>query len=113
MSAIYPLNSHPWNTFPLNEGFPSELNISFSVTSDLSPALSRETALNLAFSTDSDFTNTLGITAPIGCTFSCAGTFAPTQTMFYRGARPSTVISWDDAIAPSSNKIIVDDWANL
>ena len=110
MNSLYPINSHPWNTFAVNAGLldlleATGVGISTAIA-DMSAVLNVAAAATGVASDDV----TLGITAPISASGTGDGFGTTDMSYFYFGAMPIIISDWDTFDAPSTEKIQLIDW---
>ncbi len=112
MSSLYPINSHPWNTFAVNAGLLDLLTaVGFGVgTSDANMSSELNVTVTAVGVGSGDVT--LGITAPINASGTGIGAGTATPSIFYYGAIPVLVTDWDTSLGVSPNKIQIINWDN-
>lgn len=110
MSSLYPINSHPWNTFAVNAGL---LDLLGAVGTGVgSGVVGLSAYLNVEANATGAATDsvTLGITAPIGGSGSGVATADVEPTIFYYGGLPIIITDWETYIPVSPNLITTTAW---
>ena len=114
MNSVYPINSHPWNTFAVNAGLIDTLAGIAIGLGGVDATMSSEIALSGSATGVGTMAGVPYITAPFAVgSATGVGTVQADPVYFYYGGYPIIVTNWNEEEPISPEYIKLVNWDNI
>lgn len=113
MRFLYPINSHPWNTFAVNAGHIDLLSGVITGIGSTDASLPVLVSLEASVGGEGMIVGDLFITKNFIATVLGTGNTGANLTRFYYGGLPIIISDWNTVITPSPSMLQTINWDQI